>query len=122
MGAMQPDKRIYKGIILAGGRSVRFGSNKAHAVWKGKTLLKRAWEALEASGCDPVVITREDADDITLSFPSVRKDILNDRGPLGGLYSAMKYYPNDILVVLTCDMPSVPDSLITRLIRNHTPG
>jgi molybdopterin-guanine dinucleotide biosynthesis protein A len=43
-------------IVLAGGRSTRFGSDKLEAVVGGRTLLGRVLDAVAAAGCDPVVV------------------------------------------------------------------
>lgn len=43
-------------IVLAGGRSTRFGSDKLEARIDGRTLLTRVVEAAVAAGCDPVVV------------------------------------------------------------------
>ncbi|MDN4613266.1 NTP transferase domain-containing protein [Leifsonia sp. F6_8S_P_1B] len=43
-------------IVLAGGRSSRFGSDKLEAVVDGRSLLTRAVEAAVEAGCDPVVV------------------------------------------------------------------
>ena len=44
------------GLLLAAGGSTRFGSPKQLAEFQGKTLLRRAAEAIAGSGCSPVVV------------------------------------------------------------------
>ena len=54
-------QRPLLGAVLAGGRSERFGSDKALARLGGRTLLEQAVEALGAQ-CDAVIVVgREDA-------------------------------------------------------------
>ena len=43
------------GAVLAGGRSSRFGSDKAEALLHGRSLLDHAIEALSAQ-CDSVIV------------------------------------------------------------------
>jgi molybdopterin-guanine dinucleotide biosynthesis protein A len=43
-------------IVLAGGRSTRFGSDKLEARVGGRTLLSRVLEAVAAAGCEPIVV------------------------------------------------------------------
>ncbi|HEV2596824.1 molybdenum cofactor guanylyltransferase [Sphingopyxis sp.] len=67
------------GAVLAGGRSSRFGSDKALAMLEGRTLLDHAAAAL-APHCDAVVVVGrgEIAD-----WPRA------DMGPLGGIAGAL---------------------------------
>ena len=44
------------GILLAAGGSTRLGSPKQLLVYKGRTLLRRAAEAMLTAGCGPVVV------------------------------------------------------------------
>ena len=74
------------GALLAGGDSTRFGSDKALAVWRGRSLIEQAADALR--GCsDEIVICGRVS-------PGVQN--LNDRpqaglGPLGGLNAALHH-------------------------------
>ena len=72
------------GAVLAGGRSSRFGSDKAEALFEGRRLLDHAVAALAAQ-CDAVVVIgREDAaHDCAPDHPSP------GLGPLGGLAGAL---------------------------------
>jgi molybdopterin-guanine dinucleotide biosynthesis protein A len=48
-------------IVLAGGRSTRFGADKLSAAIGGRSLLRRTLDAVAAAGCDPVaVVTARD--------------------------------------------------------------
>lgn len=91
------------GAVLAGGRSSRFGSDKALATWRGKPLLAHAADALGAQ-CDAVVVVgREDA-----GFTCVSDWPAPGRGPLGGLAGAFRYaLANGFDLVLTCGVDSV---------------
>ena len=46
------------GVVLAGGRSLRFGSDKALASFEGKSLIDRAIEAVAPYCADIVVAGR----------------------------------------------------------------
>jgi molybdopterin-guanine dinucleotide biosynthesis protein A len=91
------------GAVLAGGRSSRFGSDKALARWRGKPLLAHAVDAL-ASQSDAVVVAGRDAPGITCvpDWPT------SDRGPLGGLAGALRYAAeHGYGLVLSCGVDSV---------------
>ncbi|MEP7075184.1 MAG: nucleotidyltransferase family protein [Acidobacteriota bacterium] len=52
----QEKQMLVGGLLLAAGGSTRFGSPKQLAKFHGKTLLRRAAEAICGSGCSPVVV------------------------------------------------------------------
>lgn len=107
-----------KGVVLAGGKSSRFGEDKALAVWDGKTLLERAVDLLSSLQLDPVVIANPGRDYSFLNCPVVN-DLIPEKGPLGGLYTACTLFSERTLLVLTCDMPLLNQNILTRLINQH---
>ena len=101
------------GAVLAGGRSSRFGSDKAMAELAGRTLLARAVDAL-AGMCEHVIVVgREQAPAHTLpDWPRP------GMGPPGGLAAALHHARDEgYEAVLTCGVDSVdlPDSLLHAL-------
>lgn len=103
-----------KGLILIGGQSSRMGTDKALVKWQGKTLLERAINTIA-----------EVTEDIYLSvnteqFEALRNNyqcILDkhaDRGPLGGIYSALEELKTS-LIVLAVDMPKLNKETIDAL-------
>ncbi len=103
-----------RGLVLAGGKSRRFGQDKALVMYQGKTLLERAVGLLESMDLRPLVVTREEADYSFLSCP-ILTDKLPDQGPLGGIYTAMSWHKNTDFLVLTCDMPSIEKKTLEAL-------
>jgi molybdopterin-guanine dinucleotide biosynthesis protein A len=106
------------GVILAGGRSRRFGSMKAFAKVGGVSLLDRAVTALRRVPLEPVVIG-SDPLFAELSLP-VRPDIRPGAGPLGGLETALHWAAErgarGVLLV-GCDMPFLSPSLMREIVR-----
>ena len=102
------------GAVLAGGRSRRFGSDKAVAEFEGQTLIDRAIHDLSAcvetvAVCGRVIAGR-------LSLPDRPRA---DTGPLGGLNAALHYAASHGFAgVLStgCDMPVFPRELAAALI------
>jgi molybdopterin-guanine dinucleotide biosynthesis protein A len=97
------------GAVLAGGRSTRFGSDKALAEIGGHTLLATAVDTL-AGWCDRVVVVgRESAPAATLpDWPAA------GMGPLGGIAAALRHAQDaGYETVLTCGVDSLglPDAL-----------
>lgn len=67
------------GAVLAGGRSSRFGSDKALAMFDGRSLLDHALAALRPH-CDAVIVVGRDK---IADWPRP------DMGPLGGIAGAL---------------------------------
>ncbi|MEK9211700.1 molybdenum cofactor guanylyltransferase [Sphingomonas sp. 2378] len=101
------------GAILAGGRSSRFGSNKAVAMFGDRTLVAHA-RATIAPYCAQVVQAGGDDGVPDMPEPGL--------GPLGGIAGALDYAAaNGFRCVLTigCDMPRLPDGLIDAILRRE---
>lgn len=101
------------GAVLAGGRSTRFGSDKALACLDGQSLLARAVASLGAQ-CDSVVVVgREDAPVTTIAdWPAP------GMGPLAGVAAALRYgaeHGFDAVLTLPVDAVGLGDDLAARL-------
>ena len=108
----------YKGIVLAGGKSSRFGQDKATAKIKGITLLEKAVQLLKDLKLEPTVITNG-ARDYSFLHCRIEQDLIPDQGPLGGLYAACRKFPAHSLLVLTCDMPGVTLESLRMLLQHR---
>lgn len=97
------------GAILAGGRSRRFGSDKALAMIAGRTMLDLVAERLRPQCAALVVVGRD--------WPALMR--VDDRplpglGPLGGLAGALDHavrHGHDTVLTTGCDLPDLPDDL-----------
>ncbi|MGH7197710.1 MAG: molybdenum cofactor guanylyltransferase [Candidatus Omnitrophota bacterium] len=110
---------MIKGLVLAGGKSSRFGKDKALALYEGTSLLERAVDLLERMSLQPVVVTRGGAEYSFLKAPVVQ-DKLPEKGPLGGLYTAMSGFNGTDFLVLTCDMPLLNAPLLSALLSAYS--
>lgn len=111
--------------ILAGGRSSRFGSDKARAVIGGRPLIQRLAAQL-AEACDPVTVVAEHARKYEdLGLPGIRDEVPG-QGPVGGLGTALAHrlatigHPGWILLT-ACDWAYLEVSWIASLRRARTP-
>ncbi|MEG3166063.1 molybdenum cofactor guanylyltransferase [Sphingomonas sp. PB2P19] len=98
------------GVVLAGGRSSRFGSNKADALLAGRSLVEHARAQLAAHVATTLIVGGAAGDIADLPRPGL--------GPLGGIAGALDRAASlGYVSVLTiaCDMPRVPDALIAEL-------
>jgi molybdopterin-guanine dinucleotide biosynthesis protein A len=99
------------GVILAGGRSSRMGTDKAAYAVAGRPMIEWVAEALE-SVCDRIVVAgREElAGWETLADPG-----RPHRGPLAGLVAALHALPGRHLAVVSVDQPWVRSETLRRL-------
>ena len=116
------DRRI-AGLLLAGGRSSRFGSEKAVAPLAGRPLL--AWSAgALAEVCEAVAVSAVADSEAAILAKSTGLDVVVDdprhaRGPLAGLAAGLAWAHAsgfDHLVTLPCDTPLVSGRELSRLL------
>lgn len=106
------------GAVLAGGSSSRFGTDKALAIWEGRTLLDHAIAALMPV-CTTVVVCGRGRAGALADRPSA------DLGPLGGLNAALRLAHDDGYAgVLSCgcDTPLLPAGLLGQLVGQGSPA
>ncbi|MDA0993810.1 MAG: molybdenum cofactor guanylyltransferase [Proteobacteria bacterium] len=110
------------GLVLAGGKSRRMGSDKASLKQGGETQLDRSMSLLGAH-LDRVFVSarRDQADDpVRVKYEQIL-DRYSDLGPLAGILSAMDSDPEVSWLVLACDLPNVDDDTIAFLLGNASP-
>lgn len=103
------------GVILAGGRSSRFGTDKALSAWKEGTLLQAAVANLLAVLPEVMVVSKNQ---FRPAFgPRVRllRDLRGESHPLVGLYSGLSVCPTPWAFVCACDMPLIRPELVSLL-------
>ncbi|MDX1643410.1 MAG: molybdenum cofactor guanylyltransferase [Thermoanaerobaculia bacterium] len=102
------------GVVLAGGRSSRFGSDKSEAELAGKTLAHRAAELL-ASATRRVLVA-DGGRGLLVEYPSIPDG--PGEGPAAGILGAARLSPGASILALACDLPLVPESLLRALARS----
>lgn len=112
------------GFVLAGGRSVRFGANKARAPWRGKPLLLHAVELLDAVADRVCVVAKADQDYRELLPADVPQiaDGAQDGGPLEGLRAALaSLRPGDVALLAPCDVVGIEAQWLASLLAQLHP-
>ena len=99
----------YSAAILAGGRSSRFGSNKATYLYNGEPLIQHVAESL-AGAAERFLVS----DESYLGLPNY-PDLEPQQGPLGGLHTALHYAQHDWLALAACDLPNLNGEYWSRL-------
>lgn len=106
------------GIVLAGGKSSRMGSDKSKMILNGKTLIEYSIQALRPL-CEKVVISSNN-NIYDYTGCEVWPDELPDGSPMVGIYSCLKRSPTEYNLILSCDMPLINTSLLEYLLENAT--
>jgi molybdopterin-guanine dinucleotide biosynthesis protein A len=106
------------GIVLAGGASSRMGSDKAVLTVRGETLAARAARLL--LGVCAQVALADGGRGLLPGLPSLPDGA--GRGPAAGILGAAREWPGRALLILACDLPGVPASLLAALAGAHGSG
>ena len=99
------------GVILAGGKSSRFGSNKALALHQGTALIQTIARRLAGLFPETLLITNTPEAYAFLGWP-MTGDHYQNCGPLAGIHAALQAVSQPRAFVCGCDMPLVNPELI----------
>lgn len=102
--------------IIAGGKSRRMGRDKAFIEVGGKTLVERVIAASADLGQAETMLIANQPDDYRRFGLPIHRDILPNKGPLGGIYTALTKAKSDWVLALACDMPFVNRDLLRHMI------
>ena len=102
------------GVILAGGRSKRFGSNKALAMVDGKPLVQNIADQMSSMFVQCLLVTNSPQEYAFLGL-AMTGDQYRGMGPLAGIHAALQHISTARAFVVACDMPNVSPELIRYL-------
>lgn len=114
------DKKDITGIILAGGKSSRMGSDKGFIKLNGYTFMSHIIEAMKPI-VNTVIIVSNNSDYDEFGYKRI-EDIIKDSGPLAGLYSGLYHSKTENNLVLSCDVPLINSSVLKQLIDGFDNG
>jgi molybdopterin-guanine dinucleotide biosynthesis protein A len=117
----------FDAYILIGGRSSRLGQDKAAAELGGRTLAERALETVSAAL--PVTrVTFVAANEAQFAIQAIVAggrfvfDLVEGRGPLGGLHAALADTRAEWIFLMACDYPFISSEFIRLLIEKDRSG
>lgn len=105
-------------IILAGGKSQRMGTDKGLLDFKGKPFIQHICDALYPIFGNNILIISGNKDYEAFGYTRV-EDIIENKGPVGGLYAAMSASKTKVNLVLSVDVPMISTELLQWLLDNH---
>lgn len=101
------------GIILAGGKSVRMGVNKAFITMSGQRIIDRTAALFSTLFRQVILVTNSPLEYASLDL-EIAVDLIPQTGPLAGIYTGLRYSSHPYSFVAGCDMP-----LISRAVLEH---
>jgi len=103
-------------VILAGGRSTRFGSDKGLAEWRGRRLVDHVLDRLPVERDGTVLVIRREQDDGAWpGVTTVHDDPARNEGPLRGVIRGLAACTTSWAWVVACDQPLVSADLFLAL-------
>ncbi len=113
---------LLKGLVLAGGKSQRMGSDKGTIDYHGKS--QREYEADMLTGlCEEVFLSfsQNQSDEAVRSYPVI-KDTFVGLGPYGAILSAFREHPNYAWLTVACDLPLLNGVALDLLVARRNPS
>jgi molybdopterin-guanine dinucleotide biosynthesis protein A len=100
-------------IILAGGKNLRLGRNKALETLDGKSLIEHVIERVEPLSERILIVTSQEKFDLPVSVKAeMLADLYPGKGPLGGIYTGLAASRSLYNIVVACDMPFLNTELL----------
>lgn len=108
------NKKNITGIILAGGKSSRMGTDKGFLILNDKLFIQYSIDALKPLVSELIIVS-DNPDYDMLGLKRVI-DITKDAGPVSGIYSGLEASSNEYNLILSCDIPLITSEVLEKLI------
>jgi molybdenum cofactor guanylyltransferase len=110
------------GLVLAGGKSQRMGTDKGQINYHGKPQREYMSDLLGAF-CEETYLScrSEQVQDIPKNYHAL-PDSFSDLGPYGAILSAFRHRPNVAWLVVACDLPLLDAATLAQLVENRHPS
>lgn len=115
-GSSEPPYAV-TALILAGGKSRRFGRDKALLRYDGRGIVAHLAEEA-AKVCQEVLIVSDSGQKFSLPAAREIADCYQDAGPMGGLQAGLSAARYDTCLLMACDMPFLSAELMALFIEN----
>lgn len=100
--------------ILAGGQSRRMGRDKGLVPFKGKPLITHVIDTVKPYS-KFIYILSSNPEYSKFEIPLLT-DLIRNKGPLAGIYSALENSGNKKALILSCDVPFITTNAIEQLL------
>ena len=105
-------------IILAGGKGSRMGgADKGLVPFFGKPMIEHVIERIQPQVDDIVISANRNLETYKKYTPNVVSDEVDDYpGPMAGIAAALPLCKHELVLVVACDMPMLPNDLVNKLL------
>ena len=108
------NKEMITGVILAGGKNSRMGSDKGMLKVGSKKIIERIIDAMKPVVDEIIIISNGNTYDY-LGY-KVFNDIIKDCGPMGGIHTALSFSKTGKNLIVACDMPFLSSDILKQII------
>lgn len=112
----KPHKPSVSGAILVGGKSRRFGTDKALLRIGDKWMVDALADELKKLFGNVFLIS-DRSDKFDFFEDPVIKDVVPDKGPLGGLYTALLNTSSEYIFLCACDLMLLNKDIISYMLQ-----
>ena len=109
------DQYPLTGIILAGGKNTRMGTNKAFITVYGQRIIDRTADLFNALFRQVILVTNAPLEYSLLDI-EIAADLMQESSPLTGIYTGLFYSSSPYCFVAGCDMPLINRSVLEYMI------
>ena len=112
------DENNILGVVLAGGKSKRFGKDKANVKLGNKTLIQHTLDKIKSKFNKIIIVSNTE---VVKDYTIVKDCISGQLGPLVGVLSAMKWikknnYSYEWIITFPCDTPFFNVSIVDKFV------
>jgi molybdopterin-guanine dinucleotide biosynthesis protein A len=108
-----------QGLVLAGGKSIRMGSDKGLLDYYGKAHRDLSIEMLKKLKLNTYLSVRKEQ---AIKNKLAIEDVFISLGPFGAICSAFQSDPNSAWLVLATDLPFVDEKILKKLLEKRNPA
>lgn len=105
------------GLVLMGGKSTRMGFDKSMIPYHGKPQSQHLFELMNEILEETYLSVRKDQE--VIFTDKIIVDAFEAKGPLNGLLSAHKKFPDKAWLVLAVDLPFINPKVLVKLIEHR---
>lgn len=110
-------KNNISAFILCGGKSSRMGTEKGLVNYNNKPFIQLVIDAIEPITTNIFLVT-DNQEYTDFNYPLVA-DIYKNKGPVGGIFSALDRSETENNLILSCDIPKISTNVIKNYLINN---
>jgi molybdenum cofactor guanylyltransferase len=101
-------------FVLAGGKSSRMGTDKGMVSFRGKEMVRWPLDLVQPLFLETFIVANNES--YNQFGVTVIGDLVSERGPLGGIFTALSHASTRWNFIVACDMPMLSSRIIEQLI------